>query len=192
VSVTETAGSAAVAAEEAGLVARMASGDVGAPVAELYRRYGRRLYRFGVQHLGNEGLAEEMVQETFVRLWRTAGRFDADKASVGTYLYVLARSAAADIYKRPSSRPFLSDTTVDEQAMADSVDQILDSMIVREALESLSPEQAEVIRLGQENGLTQSQIAERLNLPLGTVKTRSFHGMRALRSALIERGFHGV
>jgi RNA polymerase sigma-70 factor (ECF subfamily) len=192
VSVTETADSAAVAAEEADLVARIASGDVGAPVAELYRRYGRRLYRFGVQHLGNEGLAEEMVQETFVRLWRTAGRFDAGKASVGTYLYVLARSAAADIYKRPSSRPFLPDTTTDEQAMADSVDQILDSMIVREALDSLSPEQAEVIRLGQENGLTQSQIAKRLNLPLGTVKTRSFHGMRALRSALIERGFHGV
>lgn len=63
-SVTETADSAAVAAEEAGLVARIASGDVGAPVAELYRRYGRRLYRFGVKHLGNEGLAEEMVQET--------------------------------------------------------------------------------------------------------------------------------
>jgi len=76
--------------------------------------------------------------------------------------------------------------------MADSVDQILDSMIVREALESLKPEQAEVIRLGQEDGLTQSQIAERLGIPLGTVKTRCFHGMRALRSALIERGFHGV
>jgi RNA polymerase sigma factor (sigma-70 family) len=94
----------AVAAEEAALVARIAAGDIGAPVAELYRRYGRRLYRFGVKHLGNEGLAEEMVQETFVRLWRTAGRFDAGKANVSTYLYVLARSAAADIYKRPSSR----------------------------------------------------------------------------------------
>jgi Sigma-70 region 2 len=110
VSVTETADSAAVAAEEASLVARIASGDVGAPVAELYRRYGRRLYRFGMKQLGDEGLAEEMVQETFVRLWRTAGRFDAGKASVGTYLYVLARSAAADIYKRPSSRPLLSGT----------------------------------------------------------------------------------
>ena len=104
----------------------------------------------------------------------------------------IARSAASDIYKRPSSRPFLPDTDVDGQAIAERVDQILDSMIVREALESLSPEQAEVIRLGQERGLTQSQIAKRLNLPLGTVKTRSFHGIRALRSALLERGFHGV
>ena len=54
-----------IAAEEADLVAQIAAGDVGRPVAELYRRYGRRLYRFGVQNLGNEGLAEEMVQETF-------------------------------------------------------------------------------------------------------------------------------
>jgi len=190
VSVTDAADAAA--AEEAGLVARVATGDVGGPIAELYRRYGRRLYRFGLKHLGNEGLAEEMVQETFVRLWRTAGRFDAGKASVSTYLYVLARSAAADIYKRPSSRPFVSDTDLDEPVMADSVDQILDSMIIREALESLGPGHAEVIRLIQEEGLTQSQVAERLNLPLGTVKSRAFHGMRALHTALIERGFHGV
>jgi len=182
----------AVAAEEAAMVARIAAGDFGAPVAELYRRYGRRLYRFGVKHLGNEGLAEEMVQETFVRLWRTAGRFDAGKASVGTYLYVLARSAAADIYKRPSSRPLISAEEQGEAAMIDSVDQILDAMIVREAMESLGAGQAEVIRLIHEEGLTQSQIAERLNVPLGTVKTRTFHGLRALRTALLERGFHGV
>lgn len=182
----------AVAAEEAALVARIAVGDAGAPVTELYRRYGRRLYRFGVKHLGNEGLAEEMVQETFVRLWRTAGRFDADRASVGTYLYVLARSAAADIYKRPSSRPLIPAEELAEAAMTDSVDQILDAMIVREAFESLGAGQAEVIRLAHDEGLTQSQIAARLNVPLGTVKTRTFHGMRALRTALLERGFHGV
>jgi len=182
----------AVAAEEATLVARIAAGDIGAPVAELYRRYGRRLYRFGVKQLGNEGLAEEMVQETFVRLWRTAGRFDAGKANVGTYLYVLARSAAADIYKRPSSRSLISADEVGEAAMTDSVDQILDAMIVREAFESLGAGQAEVIRLAHDEGLTQSQIAERLNVPLGTVKTRTFHGMRALRTVLLERGFHGV
>jgi RNA polymerase sigma-70 factor, ECF subfamily len=182
----------AVATEEAGLVAQIAEGDAGDPVAELYRRYGKRLYRFGIKHLGNEGLAEEMVQETFVRLWRTAGRFDADKASVGTYLYVLARSAAADIAKRPSSRPLTSAEELQEPAQSDEVDQILNSMIVREALDSLSAGQAEVIRLAQEEGLTQSQIAQRLNLPLGTVKTRTFHGMRALRVTLAERGFHGA
>ena len=180
------------AAEEADLVAQIAAGDVGAPVAKLYRRYGKRLYRFGVQQLGNEGLAEEMVQETFVRLWRTAGRFDADKASVGTYLYVIARSVAADIRKRPSSRPLQPVEEADVPPQADSVDEIIDSMIVREAIDTLGPAHADVIRLAQEEGLTQSQIAVRLGLPLGTVKTRTFHGMRALRTALVERGFHAV
>ena len=71
------------AAEEAGLVAQIATGEVEAPVGELYRRYSKRLYRFGVQSLGDSGLAEEMVQETFVRLWRTAGRFDSARGSVG-------------------------------------------------------------------------------------------------------------
>jgi RNA polymerase sigma-70 factor (ECF subfamily) len=180
------------AAEEADLVAQIAAGDVGVPVAKLYRRYGKRLYRFGVQQLGDGGLAEEMVQETFVRLWRTAGKFDADKASVGTYLYVIARSAAADIRKRPSSRPLMPVDDVDVPPIPDDVDQILNSMVVREALDGLGPAHADVIRLAHEEGLTQAQIADRLGLPLGTVKTRTFHGMRALRTALTERGFHAV
>jgi RNA polymerase sigma-70 factor (ECF subfamily) len=180
------------AAEEVELVAQIAAGDVGAPVAKLYQRYGKRLYRFGVQHLGNEGLAEEMVQETFVRLWRTAGKFDADKASVGTYLYVIARSVAADIRKRPSSRSLMPVDDVDVPPIPDNVDQVLDSMVIREALDALGRAHADVIRLAHEEGLTQPQIADRLGLPLGTVKTRTFHGMRALRTALIERGFHAV
>ena len=81
---------------------------------------------------------------------------------------------------------------VDVPPISDSVDQILDSVIVREAFDTLGPAHAEVIRLAHEGGLTQQQIADRLGLPLGTVKTRTFHGMRALRGALIERGFHGV
>jgi RNA polymerase sigma-70 factor, ECF subfamily len=181
-----------VAEEEAALVARIARGDIPEPVAELQRRYGRRLYCFGFQYLRNQGLAEEMVQETFVRLWRAAGRFDASKASVGTYLFVLARSTAADIYKRPSSRPFTSDADIPEQAIPDSVDQIINSLLIREALDSLPGAQAEVIRLAHQEGLTQTQIAERLNEPLGTVKSRMFNGMRALRAALTERGVTGA
>jgi len=178
----------AVAEEEAALVARIAQGDVQEPLVEFHRRYGQRLYRFGYQYLRDEGLADELVQETFVRLWRTAGRFDAGKASVGTYLFVLARSAAADLYKRPSSRPLVSDADIPELAIPDSVDQIIDSLVVREALDSLPSAQAEVIRLTLEEGLTQTQVAQRLNLPLGTVKTRTFFGMRALRAVLIKRG----
>ena len=92
---------------EAGLVAQIAAGNVEGPVAELYRRYGRRLYRFGMRALRNEGLAEEMVQECFVRLWRTAGQYDPRRARVGTYLFVIARSVALDLRKRSSSRELL-------------------------------------------------------------------------------------
>jgi RNA polymerase sigma-70 factor, ECF subfamily len=101
---------------------------------------------------------------------------------------VIARSAAADIRKRPSSRPLLA---VEEAALPpawDNVDQILDSLIVAEALGQLSAARAQVLRLAQGEGLTQSQIAERLGLPLGTVKTRMFHGLRALRAELARRG----
>ena len=106
--------------------------------------------------------------------------------------YVIARSVAADIRKRPSSRPLMPVDDADVPPASDNIDQILDSMVVREALDTLGRAHADVIRLAQQEGLTQSQIAERLGLPLGTVKTRTFHGMRALRTALIERGFHAV
>ena len=180
-----------IAAREAQLVAEIAAGNIEEPVRELYRRYASRLYRFGIQVLGNPGLAEEMVQESFARLWRTAGRFNAGRGSVGAYLTVIARSAAADIRKRPSPRPLLA---VEEAALPpvwDNVDQILDGLVVGEALDQLSPAHSQVLRLAQD-GLTQSQIAARLGLPLGTVKTRMFHGMRALRAELAKRGIHAV
>jgi RNA polymerase sigma-70 factor, ECF subfamily len=181
-----------VDAEEAKLVAQIAAGDVETPMTELYRRYSRRLYCFGMQVLGDTGLAEEMVQESFVRLWRTAKGFDARRASVSTYLFVIARSTAADIRKRPSSRPLLPVEEADMPPQAENVDQIIDGLIVHEALGTLSPAHREVLRLAQDEDLTQSQIAERLGLPLGTVKTRMFHAMRALRAALAERGIYGA
>ena len=180
------------AAEEAELVAQIAAGDVGAPVTELYRRYGKRLFRFGVQMLGNNALAEEMVQDCFVRLWRSAGRYDPERANVGTFLFVIARSAALDLRKRPSSRELLPLEEVYTPPQFDHVEQVLDSLIMREALDTLTVAHRQVLRLAYDQDLTQSHIAERLGLPLGTVKTRMFHAMRALRAALDERGFHAA
>ena len=177
-----------LADEEAYLVAQIAAGDSGTPMAELYRRYAERLYRYGLQALGDAGLAEEMVQECFVRLWRNAGQFDPARGSVAVYLIVMGRSVAADVRKRPSSRPLeqLDETFLPPQL--DSVDEILSGLMVREAVDSLSPAHRQVLVLA-EAGLTQSQIAARLELPLGTVKTRTFHALRALRAALARKGF---
>jgi RNA polymerase sigma-70 factor (ECF subfamily) len=180
-----------VAREDADLVARIAAGDLGEPVEELYRRYAGRLYSFGFRWLGNAGLADELVQECFLRLWRTAGRFDISRGTVAAYLFVMARSIAADLRRRPSSRPLLpvEDTQIPPQP--DSADRILEALMVRDALESLTAAHREVLMLCHAEGLTQSQIAERLGLPLGTVKTRLYHGLRALKAALAERGYDG-
>jgi RNA polymerase sigma-70 factor (ECF subfamily) len=176
------------AREEAALLAEVAAGDLGSPLAELYRRYASRLYGFGLKLLGDAGLAEELVQECFVRLWRTAGRFDAGKASVGTYLFTIARSLAVDLRRRPSSRPFDPQPQEIASRDEDSVDRLMEGLAVRDALDSLSPAHQAVLRLAYEHGLTQNEIAVRLGIPLGTVKTRAFHGLRALRLALQERG----
>ena len=183
---------AQIAAQEAQLVDQIASGNIQEPMGELYRRYAKNLYRFGFQMLGDEGLAEDMVQETFQRLWRSAGRFDPDRGSVGAYMFVIARSAAADIRKRPSSRPLLPVEDFQLPPLPDSTDQILDSLMLREALDKLSSTHAKVLRLALEEGLTQTEIAERLDLAIGTVKSRTFNGLRALRTALGERGIHAA
>jgi RNA polymerase sigma-70 factor (ECF subfamily) len=180
----------AIGAEEARLVAQIATGDSGAATAELYRRYSATLYRFGLHLLGDGGLAEEMIQECFVKLWRTAGLYEPSKASVGAYLFVIARSVAADIRKRPSSRPLLPLEEAGEPPQPDDVDQLLDALIVHEAFDALKPPHALVLHLAQNAGMTQSEIARQLNLPLGTVKTRMFYGMQAMRSALAERGIN--
>ena len=181
-----------LAAQEAQLVAQIADGNIQEPMRELYRRYAKNLYRFGLHMLGDDGLAEEMVQETFQRLWRNAGRYDARRGAVGAFLFVIARSAAADIRKRPSSRPLLQVEDYQLPPLPDSTDQILDSLILREALDKLSSAHAEVLRLSLEENLTQAEIADRLELAIGTVKSRTFNGMRALRSALGERGIHAA
>jgi RNA polymerase sigma-70 factor, ECF subfamily len=181
-----------IAAQEAQLLAQIADGNIEEPMKELYRRYAKNLYRFGLHMLGDQGLAEEMVQESFQRLWRSAGRYEAGRGSVGAFLFVIARSAAADIRKRPSSRPLLQAQDFQLPVLPDNVDHILDSLILREALDKLSSAHADVLRLMLEESLTQVEIAERLGLAIGTVKSRTFNGMRALRGALGERGIHAA
>jgi RNA polymerase sigma-70 factor (ECF subfamily) len=189
---TSVAGAGDQAArEDADLVAQIAGGDLGGPMEELYRRYEVKLYRFGFHLLGNVGLAEEMVQECFIRLWRTAGRFDTSRSSVAGYLFVMARSIAIDLLRRPSLRPLLPVADAQAPPLPDNSERIVESLMVRDALESLTPPHREVLMLFHAEGLTQSQIAERLGLPLGTVKTRLYHGLRGLKAALAERGFNG-
>jgi len=176
--------------EEADLLARVATDDDEAALQALYRRYETRLYGFGLRLLGNGGLAEELVQESFVRLWQGARRFDPARGTVRGLLFTIARRVAIDLRRRPSSRAFAPEAE-DATAFEALADEVLLAVTVRDAMMSLSPAHREVLELVYDEDLRLSDVADRLDVPLGTVKTRSFYALRALRGALRERGFDG-
>jgi RNA polymerase sigma-70 factor, ECF subfamily len=156
----------------------------------LYRTYGSELYGFAVSCLGDRGQAEELVQEVFTRVWRHAESFDPDKASFRTWLYGIARNAIIDLKRRQSVRPPLAARAESEDAGAldDSFERALLRWQVGAALERLTPEHRQVIRLAHFQGLTLREISERTGIPLGTVKSRTSYALRGLRLALEEMG----
>jgi RNA polymerase sigma-70 factor (ECF subfamily) len=176
-----------IAFEEARLLRLVAAGDRAEPLEELYDRYAPRVYGLGIRLLGDRGLAEDLVQETFVRLWRSAPRFDPVKGSVPTFLFTLARRAAVDMWRRRNRDGGRTPLDVEPAADDDAFGELLLGLDVRAALEELSENHREVLELHYDDGLTQRQISERLAIPLGTVKTRTYHALRALRDKLEER-----
>lgn len=187
---TQPTAPASPADEEAELMARVAAGDHGAPLEELYDRYATRLYAVGLRLLNSQGLAEDLVQETFVRLWQQARRFDPERGSVGTFVFAIARRYAIDLRRRQSARPSEVELLQDQAAGSDPAEALLDSLTIREALQSLRPRHRQVLELYLLEGRKQTEIAELLDLPLGTVKTRTYHAVRAFRLALEECGIH--
>ena len=156
----------------------------------LYRRYERRLYGFGLRLLGNTGLAEELVQESFQRLWQGAGRFDPARGTVRAAAVHDRAAGRGRLLPRPSSRAFAPEPE-DMEGFEARADEVLLAVTVRDAMLSLSPIHREVLELIYDEDLKLGEIACRLNVPLGTVKTRAFYALRAMRGALRERGFDG-
>jgi RNA polymerase sigma-70 factor, ECF subfamily len=168
------------------LVALISQGSSDA-VTEISTRYRGRVENLGVQLLGDRGLAEEMTQETFTRLWRRANAYDPERGSVPTFLFTIARRVAVDIWRRPSSR------RIDDPLAAfpspehrDEISPLLTGLTVKHALSTLSTAHRQIIELGYFRQLSQSEIAQRLDLPLGTVKTRTYHALKALKAALAD------
>jgi RNA polymerase sigma-70 factor (ECF subfamily) len=141
------------------------------------------LLRFGVHVLHDQGLAEEMVQETFIRFCQRARSYDAGRGPVRGWLFTMAKSAAVDIARRPSSRPFLPVEDFQLPPQYDTVDQAHTVFTVDRALDKLPSIYAEVMRLVRD-GLTQSEIAGRLGIPIGTVKSRTAKAAGTLRAEL--------
>jgi len=173
--------------EEAAWLIGAADGDMDGAFVHLYRRYEGRVYRLGLRLLGDDVLAQELVQETFVRLWRGARAFDPGKGTVRTYVLTIARRAAISLWRRPSSRP-IAPAPFLEAGIEDPFDELLLGVSVRDALGALSDEHREVLTLCVDRDMTQAQAAEELRVPVGTVKSRTHHALLALRGALAERG----
>jgi RNA polymerase sigma-70 factor (ECF subfamily) len=176
-------------AEDALLVDRLRSDETGEAMRGLYRLYGGELFGFALNALGDRGAAEEIVQEVFLRAWRHAGQYDPARAGVRTWLYQITRHAIIDARRRASVRPALAQhEPVGEAEAAGSLEQAMLGWQVAAALERLTPEHRQMIRMAQFRGLTMREIAEHTGLPLGTVKSRTWYALRSLRLVLEEMG----
>jgi RNA polymerase sigma-70 factor (ECF subfamily) len=177
------------AAEDAVLVERLRGDETGEAMRALYRQYGGELYGFTLKALGDRGAAEEIVQEVFLRAWRNAGRYDSGRAAVRTWLYQITRNAIIDSRRRAAVRPGLPPhESVAEAEGGATLEQAMLGWQVAAALERLTPEHRQMIRMAQFRGLTMREIAEHTGLPLGTVKSRTWYALRSMRLVLEEMG----
>ena len=163
------------------LIRRMTAGDAGA-LAEAYDLFAGLVNGLALRILRDRTEAEDVVQEVFVQVWRQAARFDPERGSPEAWICTMARTRALDRLRRRATRreqpaeeaaPAATDAPRTEEALA-----------VRKALETLSGDQRRALELAYYEGLTQSEIAERLGEPLGTIKTRIRTAMIRLRDVL--------
>jgi len=168
------------------LVALVARSDETA-LAELYDRVGGIAYGLAFRVLRDESLAEDAVQEAFLGLWRTAGSFVPERAKASTWLLTLVHRRAVDLVRREQRRR--SDPLEDApEPTTDSAEDDawlrLERERVQGALAQLPDQQREAIELAYYGGFTQSELADRLGQPLGTIKSRMFSGLARLRELL--------
>jgi RNA polymerase sigma-70 factor (ECF subfamily) len=170
------------------LVALVARGDEPA-LGELYDRLGTTAFRLAYRILRDERLAEDAVQEAFLGVWRTAAAFRAERAKASTWIYTLVHRRSVDVVRREERRRTepLDDEARDAATTGSAEDVAwltLQRERVQQALGLLPDTQREAIELAYYGGFSQSELAERLGVPLGTIKSRMFAGLARLREIL--------
>jgi RNA polymerase sigma-70 factor (ECF subfamily) len=154
----------------------------------VYREYGRLVYAVAFRVLGRRDLAEEATQQAFVQAWRAASSFNSTRP-IGPWLATITRHVAIDIHRREARRAAtaLDDVPAGHGSLVTlppSPDKLHDTWAVREAVDELPADEREVVRLQHLEGFSHSEIAERLGLPVGTVKSRSFRAHQRLAARL--------
>ena len=170
------------------LVALVARSDETA-LAELYDRFGRVAYGLARRILRDDSLAEDAVQEAFLAAWRSAARFVPERAKARTWLLTLVHRRAVDLVRREERRR--ADSLADErEAAGGATDEAVwlryERERVQDALKRLPDQQREALELAYYGGFTQSELADRLGQPVGTIKSRMFTGLSRLRDLLAE------
>jgi RNA polymerase sigma-70 factor (ECF subfamily) len=164
-------------------------------LGELYDRFGRIAYGLALRVLRDPALAEDAVQDAFLQIWRSAERFEAERAKASTWVLTFVHRRAVDLVRREERRrtePVESAPEPTRPGADEDVEVRSKRQIVQDALRRLPDEQRQAIELAYYGGLTQSELAERLDQPLGTIKSRMFAGLQQLRGLLDEAGFEAA
>jgi len=182
------AGKATSSREEGRLASRLRERD---PVAlrQTYDQLGRITFGFLLKTLGDRGAAEDVQQQVFLEVWRRAESFDPERGSLLTWVMTIARSRAIDHLRRRVPEPLDPETAAtrtDAGGGAEEIEELAEQWRLRDLLDRLPEAEAEMLRLRFYGELTQSEISAREGIPLGTVKTRMFNGLRRLREMIDE------
>ena len=174
------------------LIEQVAGARPEAALSTLYDRYSRTVFGVGLKLLGDHSLAEEVVQEVFLKVWRSSHTFDSSRGSFSTWLYRMTRNTAFDLHRKrarrinpvPDGDSQTAATPDPSPGPQESGDDSWLAWRVSRALEGLSAAHREVIELAYFQGLTQTEISRQTGVPLGTVKTRTSSALRQLRMGL--------
>jgi RNA polymerase sigma-70 factor (ECF subfamily) len=166
------------------LIQAAATGDRSA-FEDLYRRYARPVFGLALRKLGDRGRAEDAVQETFASIWRSAGSYKPERGPGAPWLYAVARNAIVDRARARTEVPAEIPEQADGEAgPSERTEEGWVAWRVHRALEELPEREREVIALAYWSGLSQSEVAEFLGIPLGTVKTRTRAALARLADVL--------
>ena len=158
-------------------------------VREAYTAHAGELYGFAMRSLGDSGLAEEAVQETFLRAWRAGERFDPQIGSLRTWLFAILRNVVIDLGRARAARPRVAKEGVEQSV--EPLEQALLAWQVEEAMRRIGEDHRHVLVETHYRGRPYAEVAADLGVPEGTVKSRVYYGLRALRVVLEEMGYEG-
>lgn len=161
-----------------------------ADVRLAYDAHGGELYRFAYRATGDEGASQDIVQEVFLRAWRSADRFDPALASLRVWLFAITRNVIVDHHRAVGARPWLRGLTDEPDdagsPVADHSDALVHEWVVGEALERIGEDHRVALRETYLRDRPYAEVAEELGIPVGTLRSRVFYGLKALREVLTE------